>query len=125
MPGLPGLPLTLPPSMRPLPPALVPLAGLLLVLGGAPAWAEPAIFKDADLGLGRKLIQDHRCDACHAQKRGGDPFAIYRPGQRLKTAGHLRGMVEQCNTELNLGLFPEEVSAVAAVLNREHYRFAD
>ena len=35
----------------------------------------------------------------------------------------LRGMVEQCNTELNLGLFPEEATAVAAVLNRDHYRF--
>jgi hypothetical protein len=35
----------------------------------------------------------------------------------------LRGMVEQCNTELNLGLFPEEVTAVSAVLNRDHYRF--
>jgi len=34
-------------------------------------------------------------------------------------------MVEQCNTELNLGLFPEEVTSVAAVLNRDHYRFAD
>jgi hypothetical protein len=32
-------------------------------------------------------------------------------------------MVEQCNTELNLGFFPEEVTAVAAVLNRDHYRF--
>jgi hypothetical protein len=32
-------------------------------------------------------------------------------------------MVEQCNTELNLGMFPEEVNSVAAVLNRDHYRF--
>jgi len=35
----------------------------------------------------------------------------------------LRGMVEQCNTELNLGLFPEEVHSVAAVLARDHYKF--
>jgi hypothetical protein len=33
-------------------------------------------------------------------------------------------MVEMCNTELNLGLFPEDVLAVAAVLQRDHYRFA-
>jgi hypothetical protein len=32
-------------------------------------------------------------------------------------------MVEQCNTELHLGFFPEEVTAVAAVLNRDHYKF--
>jgi hypothetical protein len=37
--------------------------------------------------------------------------------------GFLRGMVEQCNTELNLGLFPEEVTSIGAVLNRDHYRF--
>jgi len=30
--------------------------------------------------------------------------------------------VEQCNTELNLGLFPDEVNSVAAVLNRDHYK---
>lgn len=28
-----------------------------------------------------------------------------------------------CNTELNLGMFPEEVTSVAAVLQRDHYRF--
>jgi hypothetical protein len=32
-------------------------------------------------------------------------------------------MVEQCNTELNLSLFPDEVTAIAAVLNQTHYRF--
>ena len=32
-------------------------------------------------------------------------------------------MVDYCSTELNLGLFPEEVTAVAAVLQRDHYRF--
>ena len=32
-------------------------------------------------------------------------------------------MVERCNTELTLGMFPEDVIAVSAVLNRDHYRF--
>jgi hypothetical protein len=32
-------------------------------------------------------------------------------------------MVEQCNATLNLQMFPEEVTAVAAVLNRDHYKF--
>jgi hypothetical protein len=32
-------------------------------------------------------------------------------------------MVEQCNLELNLTLFPDEVTAISAVLNRDHYRF--
>lgn len=95
----------------------------LLVSGAAQAADDASIFKDADLALGQKLIQEHRCAECHARKFGGDGSAVYRPLERVKTAGTLRGMVEQCNTELNLGMFPEEVSAVAAVLNKQHYKF--
>lgn len=89
------------------------------------AWAQSgvAIFDGADLALGERLIRDHRCAACHSTKVPGDGSAIYRPKGRINAPGALRGMVEQCNTELNLGMFPEEVTAVAAVLNRDHYRF--
>ena len=83
----------------------------------------PAIFQGADLRLGAQLLSEHKCAACHQQKVGGDGSAIYRPAGRIQNAGLLRGMVDYCSTELNLGLFPEEVSAVAAVLNRDHYRF--
>lgn len=83
----------------------------------------PEIFRGADLSLGEWLIAEHRCTACHQRKVGGDGSAIYRPTGRINTPGFLRGMVEQCNTELNLGLFPDEVTAVAAVLDRDHYRF--
>lgn len=114
-----------PAPARPRRPRAVAAALLGLLLGSGGLRAEPAIFQGADLALGRKLIQENRCDACHADKTGGKPHAIYRPGQRLTNAGYLRGMVEQCNTELNLGLFPEDVTAIAAVLNREHYRFRD
>jgi len=82
----------------------------------------PEIFKDADLPLGQKLIKEHACSSCHARKVGGDGSAIYRPAGRINTPGALRGMVDLCSTELNLGLFPEEVTAVAAVLQRDHYR---
>jgi hypothetical protein len=96
------------------------------VLCTAPAAQAPTaavLFKDADLKLGERLIAEHGCTQCHIRKVGGDGSAIYRPRGRINSPGFLRGMVEQCNTELNLGLFPEEVSAVAAVLNRDHYRF--
>lgn len=83
----------------------------------------PDIFKDADLELGAKLIREHKCTECHVRKVGGDGSAIYRPAGRINTPGLLRGMVEQCNTELGLALFPEEVTAIAAVLQRDHYRF--
>ncbi len=96
------------------------LAAAMLAIG---AQAQPAIFKDADIPLGQKLIADNKCVACHVSKVGGDGSAIYKPLGRINSPAFLRGMVEQCNTELNLGLFPEEVSSVAAVLNRDHYKF--
>lgn len=93
----------------------------------APAKAQAAIsplFKDADLGLGVKLIAEHKCSECHARRAGGDGSAMYKPLGKVNTPGLLRGMVDYCSTELNMGLFPEEVTAVAAVLDRDHYRFA-
>lgn len=104
--------------------------GATLLLGAAAVWlATPAhaqgaeIFKDADIALGEKLIAEHKCVECHTRQVGGDGSAIYKPLGRINTAGLLRGMVEMCNTQMNLGMFPEEVSAVAAVLNRDHYKF--
>ena len=93
------------------------------LMGAAAVHAQPEIFKGADLALGAKLIAENQCAQCHQRRVGGDGSAIYRPQGRINTPGFLRGMVEQCNTELNLGFFPEEVNAVAAVLNRDHYRF--
>lgn len=81
------------------------------------------IFRGADLALGERLMQEHKCQQCHMSRFGGDGSVVFRPGERINTPGLLRGMVEQCNTELGLGLFPEEVTAIAAVLQRDHYRF--
>ena len=83
----------------------------------------PALFKGADLKQGERLIAENKCAACHIQRVGGDGNAIYRPAGRINAPGILRGMVESCNTELNLSLFPDEVTSIAAVLNRDHYRF--
>ena len=102
---------------------MLKLACLLLTVVTSAAAEVPEMFRGADLKLGQKLIDENKCVACHQQKVGGDGSAIYRPAGRINSPGFLRGMVEQCNTELNLGFFPEEVTAVAAVLNRDHYRF--
>jgi hypothetical protein len=85
--------------------------------------AQHPLFKDADLALGEKLMAENKCDECHIRRVGGDGSAIYKPKGRINTAGALRGMVEYCNTELNLGFFPEDTTAVAAVLNLRHYKF--
>jgi hypothetical protein len=96
------------------------VAGLF---GSLCAQAQPAIFKEADYKLGETLIADGKCVACHVSKVGGNGNAIYKPQGRINNAALLRGMVDQCNTELNLGMFPEDVTSVAAVLNRDHYKF--
>lgn len=105
--------------MKPLLPALAFALSL-------PALAHAqgaALFKDADLALGEKLLAENQCAQCHVRQVGGDGSAIYRPQGRIHNAGLLRAMVENCSTRLNLQLFPEEVTAIAAVLNRDHYRF--
>ena len=81
-------------------------------------------YPDADLALGTQLLAEHACAACHVRKVGGDGSAIYRPAGRVNTPSALLSMVQRCSTELNLSLFPEDVAAVAAVLQRDHYRFA-
>lgn len=105
-------------------PMKVTLVALALVGGVAQAQGPlPLLYQGADLALGQQLIEQHRCSQCHQRKVGGDGNAIYRPGSRIASAGALRGMVEMCNTELSLTLFPDEVTAIAAVLNRDFYRF--
>jgi hypothetical protein len=83
----------------------------------------PDIFQGADLSHGQQLIASNKCAACHQSRVGGDGSDIYNPAGRINTAGKLRGMVEACNTQLNLTLFPDEVNSIAAVLNRDYYRF--
>lgn len=85
--------------------------------------AVPAEFKGADLALGERLIRELRCSECHVRRVGGDGSAIYRPLGRISRPSALLTMVEVCNTELKLQLFPEDVQAIAAVLQRDHYRF--
>ena len=101
------------------------LVWLALLMPVAVQAQGAAIFQGADLKLGEELIAQHKCSQCHAQRWGGDGSGIYRPMGRVNTAGLLRGMVEQCNATLNFQMFPEEVTAVAAVLNRDHYKFKD
>lgn len=101
----------------------IALSALILLAG----WAQaeiPAAFQGADLKLGERLMVEHKCNQCHAQKWGRDGQDIYRPKGRINSSSALMTMVEACNTDLGLGLFPEDVAAIAAVLNREHYHFS-
>lgn len=110
-------------------PLSVSVAALTLfaALAGGPAAAQaPKMFEGADLALGAKLLADNQCNACHARNVGGDGTGIYkRPGSKITTPQALRTMVEFCGTQLRLSLFPDEVNAIAAVLNRDFYKFKE
>lgn len=99
------------------------LSGLLLLVSIGLQAQVPALYQGADLAQGQQLIAQNKCTQCHQRKVSGDGSAIYRPGVRIGSLAALRGMVEMCNTELNLALFPDEVTSIAAVLNRDFYRF--
>lgn len=89
-----------------------------------PARADGLLeFRGADLKLGEQLLRQHQCKDCHVRRVGGDGSAIYQPTGRVNRPAALLAMVERCNTELGLQMFPEDVAAVAAVLQRDHYRF--
>lgn len=104
-------------------PSLRLAAGLFAYALSTGLWAQtPAIFESADLRQGAELVVQHRCNSCHRRSVGGDGTDIYNPQGKFNTAGKLRGMVEACNTQLNLSLFPDEVTSIAAFLNRHHYR---
>ncbi len=105
--------------------ALLPLGfGVAMLMAAEPSRAQkPSPYPGADMALGERLIGEHRCSACHARRVGGDGSDIYDPAGKISTPAKLLAMVEACNTQLNLSLFPEEVSSIAAVLDRLHYRF--
>lgn len=94
-----------------------PLVALLAALVGAPALA-------ADVAEGRKLVAQHKCENCHHNKTLGDAKAIYlRKDRRATTMEKLKAQVTACNTELNIGLFPEDEEHIVAFLNETYYKF--
>lgn len=64
-----------------------------------------------------EVYSDANCETCHSSD-------IYtRPNRRVNTYPRLEAQVEMCNTMLDVGWFPDEVSAVATYLNQKYYKF--
>ena len=92
----------------------------------ASVFMSTASANDATIATGKKLVADSKCEACHASKVGGDGSQIYlRKDKRVTALSKLQPQVARCNTDLNLGLFPEDEAAIAAYLNQAHYKFKD
>ena len=72
-----------------------------------------------------KEIDREKCYACHAKKSGfGNGDMIYtRSDSKVNSFAKLKTMVERCNTELRLDLFPEDEADVSGYLNQQFYKF--
>lgn len=78
----------------------------------------------ADLEAGRKLVEEKGCETCHHNKTMGDAGAIYtRKDRHVTSLAKLKSQVALCNSELNLGLFPDEEEQVTEFLDATYYRF--
>ena len=77
-----------------------------------------------DLNNGKSLHQA-KCYQCHAEKSGlGNGDIIYiRADRKVKDPARLKFMVNMCNTELRLDLFPEDEADLVAYLNQQFYKF--
>ncbi|SCC91493.1 putative Cytochrome c [Thiomonas sp. X19] len=84
----------------------------------------PKIFVGANLAQGEKTYNELKCAACHAERMMGSTSAMYtRPDRKVHNAMELRGFTQMCVTQLNHSLFPEEVTDIAAYLNKAYYHF--
>ncbi|WP_235823493.1 hypothetical protein [Azohydromonas sediminis] len=98
--------------------------GLLAAGVGSSAAANP--FPDADLANGRKIHFESKCAACHEEKTGRDAGFIYlRDERKVKSIFDLKRYVSLCNSELRLGLFPEDERDVAAFVNQQWYKLKE
>lgn len=72
---------------------------------------------------GRTLVHQHRCETCHQSKVAGPVGAIYlRKDRKVTSWAKLKSQVATCNSELKLGLFPEDEADIAAFLNENYYK---
>ena len=78
----------------------------------------------ADPAEGRKLVAEKKCEDCHHNKTMGDAKAVYlRKDRHVTSMEKLKSQVAVCNSQLNLGLFPEDEEHIVEYLNDEYYHF--
>jgi len=96
------------------------IAGLLALL----ATAAPGAY--ADVAAGARLVEEKHCETCHGNKTLGDAKAVYlRRDRKVTTLEKLKAQVAACNSQLGLGLFPDEEESVVDYLDATYYRFRD
>ncbi len=99
------------------------LAATVICLTGGPVLAaDPDTGKELydEVQIERTYQGEHRtdidCETCH------DTDFFSRSDRKVTTYAKLEAMVEGCNTNLDVGWFPEDVADVAAYMNSEFYQ---
>jgi cytochrome c peroxidase len=88
------------------------------------ACSTVAAYAAGDPAEGRKLVAEKKCETCHHNKTYGDAKAVYvRKDRKVTTPAKLKAQVALCNSELNLGLFPEDEEHIVAYLDQTYYKF--
>jgi hypothetical protein len=96
--------------------SILPFTALMFACLPALAAGDPA--------QGGKLVAEKKCEICHNNKTLGDAKAVYlRKDRKVTTLAKLKAQVALCNSELNLGLFPEDEEHIVAFLDQTYYRF--
>lgn len=94
-------------------------AALILIATALPLLATAAGKPDE----GRKLVDSGKCESCHQDKVYGPVGTVYlRKDRKVTTWPKLKAQVALCNSQLNLGLFPEDEEHIAAFLNATYYK---
>lgn len=100
-----------------------------LLITAAFCAALPAVAADPDNGKElynevelERVIRgvahsDANCETCH------ETSYFTRADRAATTYAKLQAWIEGCNTNLDVGWFPDEVEDVAAFMNREFYKF--
>ncbi len=75
------------------------------------------LYYDAsfDATIQGELRAGMNCESCH------NPESYTRADRKVNTLAGLEVMVERCNTNMDVGWFPEDVADVAAYLNESYY----
>lgn len=75
-----------------------------------------ALTAQADMISEGKALHDKNCMSCHQAEM------YKRDNRKVKTLASLETSVENCNTQLGTGWFPEDVQAVTKYLNATYYK---
>ena len=79
----------------------------------------------SDVTEGKKLVDEKKCELCHHNLTLGDAKAVYlRKDRKVTSMSKLKAQVAACNTQLNLGLFPDDEDHIAAYLDQTNYKFS-